>query len=241
VLAPHEGRAKVAIIDPADLMTVPAANALLKTLEEPRPGAFLILVSDRASSLLPTVRSRCQLVRFAPLPRETIIELLRERGIDPDNAEMAADLCGGSMELATTYLSEEIDQRIDDVFGILEGAIDRTPRKGLEVAAMTSGNRAQALSTLDLLFVVLSQIIWQKAHPGEAAHRVLARRMGARLLEVSRELSISDACGFVSAVNWAASGIRNNNLNPQLAIEGMLMSMRSRGGGIPAGSGFGVQ
>jgi DNA polymerase-3 subunit delta' len=238
--APHEGRAKVAIIDPADLMTIPAENALLKTLEEPRPGRFLILITSRASSLLATVRSRCQMIRFAPLPGEVVADLLQSGGAGKKEAETAAVLSGGGMELAAAYLSEDIDERIDAVFRVLEGAVEKTPQKGLEVASSLSGKRVEALSTLDLLMIVLSEIIWQKSHPSQEVHRVLAEKLGARLLEITNEISLFQATGFVSAIHWASSGIRNNNLNPQLALEGMLMSMRGQADDNLAESGFGV-
>ncbi|HNF64555.1 MAG TPA: DNA polymerase III subunit delta', partial [Plasticicumulans sp.] len=67
-LTPQFGGRRVLRLAPAELLNVNAANALLKTLEEPAPGSHLILVSARPARLLPTVRSRCQTIRFAPPP-----------------------------------------------------------------------------------------------------------------------------------------------------------------------------
>ncbi|NKF23127.1 hypothetical protein [Solimonas marina] len=66
-VASHYGKARFALIDPADLLNASSANALLKTIEEPPPDTHLLLVSERPQALLPTLRSRCQRVRF-PLP-----------------------------------------------------------------------------------------------------------------------------------------------------------------------------
>ena len=74
-----------------------AANALLKGLEEPPPHTVLILVSARSHALLDTIRSRCQEVRFAPLPRELCARLLEELGVAPADAPVAAALAEGSV------------------------------------------------------------------------------------------------------------------------------------------------
>src|SRR5262245_21693826 len=80
-LKPVRGRGKVAIVDDADDLDDPitnnaAANAFLKTLEEPPPGSIILLVGTSAERQLPTIRSRCQVVRFAPLPPDVVTQLL---------------------------------------------------------------------------------------------------------------------------------------------------------------------
>ena len=69
---PHEGKARVFIVDDADKMNAQSSNALLKTLEEAAPTSHLILITTRPSNLLTTIRSRCQTIRFAPLTTEEI-------------------------------------------------------------------------------------------------------------------------------------------------------------------------
>jgi DNA polymerase-3 subunit delta' len=96
------GRGKLAILDDADELDDPitshaAANAFLKTLEEPPPRSHLILIGTSADRQLPTIVSRCQVVRFAPLPEELVAELLRHQDIeDPKLIERVARLSGGS-------------------------------------------------------------------------------------------------------------------------------------------------
>ncbi len=80
-LKPMRGPGKVAIVDDADDLTTEASNAFLKTLEEPPPGAVLVLISTSIEVLLPTILSRCQVVRFDPLPLAVVAELLLERGL----------------------------------------------------------------------------------------------------------------------------------------------------------------
>ncbi len=235
---PYEGRAKVAIIDPADLMTTAAANALLKTLEEPRPGSFIVLVTSRASSLLPTVRSRCQIVRFRPLPDETVADLLADTGVSPDEASTVATLCGGSMQQAAIYLSEDLDARIEMVLRLLQETFEPTPAIGLQVAAQMSGKRDEALAFLDLLEIVLAEVTWLGTHKNDPEERILVKRFGRKLVEIADTLSTERAARFVAAVHRATQGIQRNNLNPQLALEGVVMSMRGRGDDDAVGSGY---
>ncbi|MBE3099786.1 MAG: hypothetical protein IMZ44_21935 [Planctomycetes bacterium] len=79
VLHPMEAPRTVTVLDDAELLNAPAANALLKTLEEPTPHAVLILLAADASQLPGTILSRCQWVRFGPLPEEFVAEKVRER------------------------------------------------------------------------------------------------------------------------------------------------------------------
>jgi DNA polymerase-3 subunit delta' len=97
------GRGKVAILDDADALHDPitnhaAANCFLKTLEEPPPGSLLLIIGTNPDLQLPTILSRCQIVRFAPLPEAVVVELLRAGGME-DNAMMLrlARLSGGSL------------------------------------------------------------------------------------------------------------------------------------------------
>ena len=76
------GRGKVVVIDDADDLNEESANCFLKTLEEPPPGSVLILIGTSTDRQRPTIMSRCQVVRFRPLPPETVAELLQANGVD---------------------------------------------------------------------------------------------------------------------------------------------------------------
>ena len=98
-LKPYMGDRKVAIIDDADYLNNEGANSLLKTLEEPPPRSVLILVGTTPAKQLPTIRSRCRVIRFDPLPTETVAELLAQGGHaeDPAEARRLAQLADGSV------------------------------------------------------------------------------------------------------------------------------------------------
>lgn len=99
-LRPVEGARKVFIFDDASLMTEPAANALLKTLEEPPAGTVFILVAESDDDLPDTVASRCRIVRFGRVSEEELASALVERGFEADRAAVTARISGGRPGLA---------------------------------------------------------------------------------------------------------------------------------------------
>lgn len=98
---PSRGRARVFIIDEAETMSQQAQNALLKTLEEPVGNTYLVLIAYNMELLLPTVRSRCQGVRFVALDERYIRSCLEQKGVSSAEAGYWAGFCGGSLGLAS--------------------------------------------------------------------------------------------------------------------------------------------
>jgi DNA polymerase-3 subunit delta' len=109
-LKPYLGGRKIAVIDDADYLNAEGANALLKTLEEPPPRSVLILIGAAPAKQLPTIRSRCQLVRFQPLPTAVVAELLVLKGLvaDPAEAERLARYSEGSVCQAMDLADPEL-------------------------------------------------------------------------------------------------------------------------------------
>ena len=104
---PFEGRARAFVFDEAHLVTEQAQNALLKSLEEPPATSHVFLVTASPQALLPTIRSRCQTLRFSPLPQSLLETHLRETsGLSPDEARLRAALSGGSLGVALAFESE---------------------------------------------------------------------------------------------------------------------------------------
>lgn len=105
-ISPTPGSRKIALIDDADSLNEESANALLKTLEEPPAGALLVLIASNLDAVLPTIRSRCQLLRFAPLATADVAAILLEQGsaTSTTEAEFAASLSEGSLANARRLL-----------------------------------------------------------------------------------------------------------------------------------------
>jgi len=134
-------RPRAAILCPADRMTPQAANALLKTLEEPPPGAHLILVAHRIAGMMPTIVSRCQKVPFFPLPAEAVAKILSLHpevgaGYPAALLRLAGAVSGGSPGRALSLLpglSEERERWLS-LFTEL------SPRKAIDLAESYKGD-----------------------------------------------------------------------------------------------------
>lgn len=120
---------RAAIVDPAHAMNRAAANAFLKTLEEPPAGVLLILVAEQPSRLPATIRSRCQVVSFAPPPRGEALAWLGER-VDRESGELeqVLDLAGGApgeaLRVAGSDYREERQAVLEDLAAAARGEID---------------------------------------------------------------------------------------------------------------------
>ena len=124
-LRPSAGDRRIAIIDDAETMNDESANAFLKTLEEPPPGAVLILIAPQPDDLLPTIRPRCQLVRFGALSETDVADLLVECGITDDAAaaRAAAAVSEGSLDVAATL----IDPALQSLRSVLIEELSQQP------------------------------------------------------------------------------------------------------------------
>jgi DNA polymerase-3 subunit delta' len=138
---PFEGRRRVFLIDDAESLVAAAQNALLKTLEEPRPASVFILITSMADSLLPTVRSRCSRLRFGRLtPAELVSVLIRDHGYSEGNARAVAAQADGSVGRALALQAGEyVGARHVAVDLLKSASTSADPRVRLESAKSLSG------------------------------------------------------------------------------------------------------
>ena len=146
---PLEAPVRVVLIPEAERLTPEAANALLKSLEEPPPYAHFLLTAVSAESLLPTIVSRSQVVRFRPLPPELIEEILRDRfGKEPEEARALALLAEGSLGRALAFSEKGLLEELNRLV-----TVARHPDPALKLrAAETLSARKEDLP--DLLYLV---------------------------------------------------------------------------------------
>ncbi|HEY2847897.1 MAG TPA: DNA polymerase III subunit delta', partial [Pyrinomonadaceae bacterium] len=129
---PSDGVARFFIVDDADRMNENAANALLKTLEEPPPTSYIFLITSRPDSLLPTIRSRCQTLRFAPVGTQEIEDyLIHERALQHHEAALAARLARGSIGRAVHLNIEQFRTQRQRMFDVVRHAISTGDRAAL--------------------------------------------------------------------------------------------------------------
>jgi DNA polymerase-3 subunit delta' len=172
-LKPMMGKYRVAIVEDADELTTQAANAFLKTLEEPGPGSVLILIGSNPDAQLETIVSRCQVVRFAPLGVEDLEAILKERGLVTQAAEahQLAIQAEGSVARALALADHDYQ---DARHAILhELSADRNPSgprlaRLTEDLAKTAGKetadqRRRAIAMLEDLTRFFRDVLWTGA------------------------------------------------------------------------------
>jgi DNA polymerase III, gamma/tau subunits len=129
---PYEARARVFLIDDADKMNDAAANALLKTLEEPPATTHIFLITSRPSALLPTIRSRCQTLRFAPIETKQIESFLEnQKQFSAADAELLSKLARGSIGRALNLDPGKWRERRDSMLKVLESLLTKKNRGAL--------------------------------------------------------------------------------------------------------------
>jgi DNA polymerase-3 subunit delta' len=156
-LKPFFGRRKIAIVDDADHFSIPSANCLLKTLEEPPPSALLILLGTSPARQLPTIRSRSQIVRFQPLGRDTVSQILVDAGLvaDRQQAAWAAEFSEGSVERALQLSDGALRQFREQLVAALESrSLDRV-RLGRAVQSFVDEAGKEATLRRDRLRTVI--------------------------------------------------------------------------------------
>jgi DNA polymerase-3 subunit delta' len=203
---PHEGHARVIIVRRAHELSTSAANALLKTLEEPLARTYFVLLTDRGSDLLDTVRSRTQLVRFAPLSILLVKGILEKRGVAPDVAETAADLSGGSAAAALAHAdpSAAEERRV-----FIEGTMAAVASADLASAIALSDARAR---DKDVLRDRLSALATHFAKKGRADAKE----------HPQRALGAAESYGNVAR---ALDELERNG-SPALVLEAMVARLR---------------
>ena len=156
---PYEGRARGFIIDDADKMNDAAANALLKTLEEPSDTTCIILIAHRPDALLSTIRSRCQTIRFAPVAESEIAKLLIDsRKFKPADAKLASRISNGSVGAAITSDIDDFRSRRTFQISIIEKAFVNPDRAAL-LRSAEQMNDAKNKDLFEVNLAVLESLI----------------------------------------------------------------------------------
>lgn len=144
-LSAPDGGWRVALVDAADDLTPQAANALLKTLEEPPPRSLILLVCHQPARLLPTLRSRCRGLRCAPLAAPDLAAALAAAGVaPPEDPRLIATLAAGSVGEAIRLISAEAPALYGDITALLAACPGLDRRRLIALAESCAGRGAEA-------------------------------------------------------------------------------------------------
>lgn len=209
---------KVAIIEPAHRMTIPAANSVLKTLEEPPSGSLLMLVTSQPSSLPATIRSRCLKLGFrAPQVDDALAWLRAVAGVEVEPGML--EFVGGAPLAALAVADGEfadLDRRMrHSLEELLAGRVD--------VSTLASGWTADLEARLRWLeFWCAARI---RARFAESADQVTLRSGAAPLPTEHRALNISSLYGLLDAIRELRLAMSRTALQKELAIESLLIHL----------------
>ena len=220
MLRPLMASRKVAIIDGAECLNEHGQNALLKTLEEPPGQAVLLLTAPAPGLVLPTVRSRCQLVRLNPLPAAAVATVLERRGSTRAEAEALAAEADGSPGRALA-LADDAQARPRAL--LLDALAELGTLAAADLSALAQSLKSGALEALGAAVAwyrdVLGMALGVDAAPRRNPQRALAVQAAAARLAppaILRQLAV--VCGTLDALG--------RNANQQLALETMLLELR---------------
>jgi DNA polymerase-3 subunit delta' len=225
-LRPYEGRRRVLILHDAERLSDEAANAMLKTLEEPPPYATIVLVANSVD-LLPTIVSRCRVLRLRPLPRRQVAEALEARGVDQADAALIAAWSGGRVGWALSMLEtpDEIARRDEQVATLL---------------AMHSGGRAAGMRWAEqrakeyrggeqetvFAWLELWQGWWRDVLLISAGcpEGVVNIDREDELRQIAGRHQLPELYAFTARIGQAAQQLRENG-NPQLVLENLALHL----------------
>ncbi|MCL2669321.1 MAG: DNA polymerase III subunit delta' [Syntrophaceae bacterium] len=223
IFHPLERGRRVFIIEEADRMNASAANALLKTLEEPTAGNILLLTTSRPQSLPMTILSRCQHLRLAPLPLPEVSRYLREQEqLDPATAEVLAASAGGSIGKALEMNREDLLIRRQWILDYL-ASDDPTQRlRRLIFASRIGEEREEILASLQIIRVCYRDALVFK-ETGETV--ALAFRDRYEVAEaLAGRLSGRSLLLNLRAIEAAQAAIEQN-ANKALTLETMVVKL----------------
>lgn len=151
IIKPHS-KYKIYVINHAEKMTVESQNALLKTLEEPPEYAIIILITNNKESLLPTIKSRCEIIKFLPISIMELKRYLMDRGVEEKRSALLANFSRGSIEKALE-LSESSDFSImrDDIQKYIQDILDNNMVEILNISSDMDKYKDKVIIVLDMM------------------------------------------------------------------------------------------
>ncbi|MBP7737440.1 MAG: hypothetical protein KA369_15775 [Spirochaetes bacterium] len=202
------------LIDGAENISIGGQNALLKTIEEPQEGAHIIIITANKSLILPTILSRCMELSFNPLSGGEVRQVLEASGEAPAESGLAAELSGGSVELALLLSDDAVLGGIGTLCGEISACVNRGEGLGLDMAAI------QKKAALDQVLTVMVN----------AYRAILAADIGGSPLDPFIEkLRIDDRQKLVKLIKILLALRKGlaNNLNIRGALKGMVYAIDS--------------
>ncbi len=222
---PYEAGARVFIINDAEKMNAEASNALLKTLEEPPSTSHIILIASRADTLLPTIRSRCQTIRFGPVAFDELEKhLIDECQFSPDDAALAARVSGGSVGRAIEIVPASFRTQRSLMLAVLKAAVGGNKRELLAASEEMSDakNKEEYEEKLEILQGLVHDVWLLRNGANETAMlNIDIKPELAELAEVTPSPRISSWLEEIEALQESFLV----NINKRIAADSLFITM----------------
>jgi DNA polymerase-3 subunit delta' len=222
---PYEAESRVFIVEDADKMNDSASNALLKTLEEPPPTSHIILIAARADTLLPTIRSRCQTIRFGPVPFDELESyLITAHEFSPEDAALAARVSGGSVGRAIQIVPASFRTQRSLMLGVIRAAVAGDRRELLAAseemnAAISKDEYEEKLSILQTLV----HDVWLLRN-GANEDAILNIDIKPDLAELAARTSSQTLSGWLEEIETLQENFIVN-INRKIAADSLFITM----------------
>ncbi len=220
-MRPYEARWRVVVILDAQTMNPSAGNALLKVLEEPPDRTVLILTAEQTSDLLPTIVSRCQHIRFKPIPVDDLEKCLAEiRDVSREQASVIAAMANGSYSGALDMARQNWFARRAWLLEQMDSLSAKPLALILALAERLSKNKEALSESLEIMQSWLRDIAIYKHAPEKIIHKDLTDT----IRYASERMDVSLLLSGIQAVQTVQDRIRTN-ANARLAVEALLLEL----------------
>lgn len=218
-----EGGWKIAIMEGCDEMSIGAANSFLKTLEEPPDRTTIILICSNYHSLLPTIFSRCQRIRFNPLHGSLIQDILiKTKGMAPETACAVACLADGSLGRAFSMDLHEAMKSRNDAFDLISGSEGRDVVDLFALGRKISGMKEELNGLLCWMLTLARDLAVVKIT--EERDLIKNKDLLQKIESLAKRLSHDALQRMFESINGAIVSLQRH-ANPQLAMDHLLISL----------------
>ena len=222
IVKPHK-QYKIYIINQAESMTIEAQNALLKTLEEPPEYAIIILITSNKESLLDTIKSRCEIIKFLPISIVDLNNYLIIKGIDKNRAQLLSTFARGSIEKAIE-LSESADFTImrDEIQTYIEIMLDKDMIDILEIPTSMEKYKNDAINVLDILINYFRDMMLLKEKVDKSM--IINIDKITFIQNMSKKITYSQVSKIIDIIEDTKKKIRSN-CNFNISIQVMALNI----------------
>lgn len=217
VIKPHK-KYKIYIFDKSEKMTVEGQNALLKTLEEPPEYAIIILIANNKESLLPTIRSRCEIVKFTPIPFIEIKKHLISEGIDENRANLLSSFSRGSMKKALELASSnDFYEMKEKVQGYIETIMNKNMVEILDIPSEMEKYKGESIAVLDMMINFFRDIMISKENIDKSM--IINADKIVFIQNMSKKITYSQVAKIIDIIEDTKIKIKGNcNFNVSIQV-----------------------